>query len=129
MSAPDPFTVLIVDDDPGYRLALSALLESESIAVAGAAANGAEAVEAAERLRPTLATMDVDMPVMDGVEATRRIAPLGVLVVVVSGSESSEKVGEAMAAGAVASIVKSKVPTALAPLLRAIAAGEPPPAD
>ena len=126
MSASDRFTVLIVDDDPGYRVALTALLESEGIEVAGAAANGAEAVEAAERLRPTIATMDMDMPVMDGVAATRRIAPLGVHVVIVSGSESRGSIGDAVTAGAVATIVKSKVPTALVPLLRAIAAGEHP---
>ena len=123
MSADAPFSVLIVDDDAGYRMALTALLESEDIVVAAAAADGAEGVEAAERLRPSIVTMDIDMPLMDGVEATRRIAPLGIPVVILSGSESSERIGDAIEAGAVASMVKSRAPTALVPLLRAIAAG------
>ena len=74
-------------------------------------------------LSPTIVTMDIDMPVVDGVEATARIAPLGIPVVVVSGSQSSERIGEAVAAGAVASVVKSQASTALTPLLRAVASG------
>ena len=112
--------VFIVDDDERYVAALTALFEAEGLVVVGSAPNGAEAVELAPQTDATVITMDLDMPVMDGIEATRQLAPLGVPIVIVSGSESSQRVGEALAAGATASLVKSKAPTALAPLLRAV---------
>jgi CheY-like chemotaxis protein len=66
--------------------------------------------------------MDVDMPVLDGVEATRQIvAQLGIPVVVLSGSSSTEGVGDALAAGAVATVVKGQAVHVLAPLLVALA--------
>ncbi len=117
---PAPARVLVVDDDANFVLALTALLETEGLEVAGSAANGADAVRLAEELRPSVVTMDIDMPIMDGVEATKRIVPLGIPVVIVSGSRSSERIGQAVAAGAVASIVKTEVTAALAPLLRSL---------
>jgi two-component system chemotaxis response regulator CheB len=66
-----PIRVLIVDDDASFAAALQALLETEPrIAVSGIAANGQQALERALLLRPDVVTMDIEMPVMDGVEAT-----------------------------------------------------------
>src|SRR3954470_12619111 len=120
MVAATAIRVLIVDDDPRFALALTALLDVDGFEVVAHARNGEEAISYAEQLKPHVATMDIDMPVMDGVEATRQIAPLGIVVVVLSGSDSSERIGEAIAAGAVASLVKSDAVNSLAMLLRAV---------
>jgi CheY-like chemotaxis protein len=121
MSATSSVRVVVADDDPRFVVALTALLESEGLDVVDAAANGAEAVEVAKALRPSVVSMDIDMPILDGVEATRRIVALGIPVVVVSGSQASHRVADALAAGAAASVVKSAAMHELAPLLRAVA--------
>ena len=67
-------TVLIADDQPLMRAALRTCLEAEpDLTVIGEAADGAEAVRMARRLRPAVIVMDVRMPIMDGIEATRQI--------------------------------------------------------
>jgi CheY-like chemotaxis protein len=109
---------LIVDDDARYAAALGALLEAEGISVVGSAANGAEGVAAAEELRPDVVTMDLVMPVMDGIEATRRIAPLGIPVVVLTGSRS--RGGDAIKAGAAAYVLKGDAPVLLPGVLRIV---------
>jgi CheY-like chemotaxis protein len=111
--------VLIVDDDARFTAALGALLETEGISVVGSATNGAEGVAAAEKLRPDVVTMDLAMPVMDGLEATRRLAPLGIPVVVLTGSRS--RGGDAVKAGAAAFVLKSDAPVLLARILRIVA--------
>ena len=121
MPAAKPPRVFIVDDDENYRKALSALVESDGMVVAGTTGNGAEAIARVEEAKPSVITMDIDMPIMDGVEATKQLAPLGIPIVIVSGSQSSDRVGLAVAAGAVGSLVKAKAPEALLPLLRAVA--------
>jgi two-component system, chemotaxis family, protein-glutamate methylesterase/glutaminase len=98
--------VLIADDSPAVQRALAALLEDDpDVSVVGIAANGAEAVRMCKELRPDLVTMDVFMPVMDGLEATRQImrdAPTRILIV--SSMAKSRDMGiafEAIRAGAV----------------------------
>jgi two-component system chemotaxis response regulator CheY len=110
--------VLVVDDDPRFASALRALLEAEGMSVVGYARNGVEAVERAEQLRPDVVSMDLLMPVMDGLEATRRIVPLGIPVVVLTGSRSRGV--EAMKAGASAFVLKQDASSLLAPVLRMV---------
>ena len=70
--------VLLVDDQQLVRTGFRMILADEpGIEVVGEAANGREAVEAAARLRPDVVVMDIRMPVMDGVEATRRLTAAG----------------------------------------------------
>jgi DNA-binding NarL/FixJ family response regulator len=66
-------TVLIVDDHPSFRSTAHALLEAEGFEVVGEVADGASAIEAAERLHPDVVLLDVQLPDIDGFEVTRRL--------------------------------------------------------
>jgi CheY-like chemotaxis protein len=99
--------VLIVDDDDAVRSLLSLVLEDAGCVVIGEASDGASGVRLAEQLRPDLITMDVHMPLLDGLAATRRIAALGIApVIVVSASPTIDCVAAALAAGASCHISK-----------------------
>jgi len=97
--------ILVVEDSPTARALIVALLESDpEFEVVGQAASGREAVEMVGRLRPDLVTMDVVMPDIDGLEATRRImaiAPTPILIFTAHGDSPELNVAfEALKAGA-----------------------------
>ncbi len=100
--------VLVVDDNEGFRESLLALLATGDLEVVGEAASGLEALELVERLRPDVVLMDVRMPGIDGIEATRRLKAthpeLG--VVALSGHEDHEVVRDMLVAGASGYVLK-----------------------
>jgi DNA-binding NarL/FixJ family response regulator len=102
-------TVLVVDDHALVRAGLLALLAgADRVEVVGAAADGREAVELATRLQPDVILMDLSMPVLDGLSATRLIrqrSPSSRVVVLTSFADVRHR-GEAVAAGAVGYVLK-----------------------
>lgn len=100
---PRPITVVLADDHPVVRNGLRALLQSlDGFEVVAEAQDGEQAVRAAQTLHPDVVVMDVRMPVVDGLEATRRItaAVPGTAVVVLTMYEDDDVVFGAMRAGA-----------------------------
>jgi RNA polymerase sigma factor (sigma-70 family) len=121
--------VLLADDQPLVRAGMRVLLESApDIEVAGEAGNGEDAVRAARAARPDVVVMDVRMPVMDGLEATRRIAGderlAGVRVLMLTTFEVDEYVFEALRAGASGFVAKDVEPAELLHAVRVVAGGE-----
>ncbi|MGC0416486.1 response regulator [Embleya sp. AB8] len=120
-------SVLIVDDQPlqryGFRMLLEAVPDTE---VAGEAAHGAEAVRQAAELRPDVVLMDVRMPGMDGIEATRRIVAAGgrSRVLVLTTFDLDEYAHAALRAGASGFLLKDAHPEELLAGIRAVAAGD-----
>jgi DNA-binding NarL/FixJ family response regulator len=119
--------VLIADDQALVRGGLRKIVESESdLDVVGEAADGSEAVDAAERLRPDLVLMDIRMPVLDGLEATRRITARAnaprILVLTTFGLD--EYVYEALRAGASGFMLKDSPPEELVAGIRVVAGGD-----
>ena len=111
-----PIRVLIVDDHRLFAEALEAILSSESrIEVVGRARNGAEALEMALDLDPDVVLMDISMPVMDGVEATRRIreARPEACVLMLTGSNAAADVDRSRDAGAAGYVTKDRIASEL----------------
>ncbi|MFI5894568.1 response regulator [Actinoplanes sp. NPDC051513] len=120
-------TVLLVDDQPLLRLAYRTVLDLQSdLAVVGEAGDGRQAVAMARALRPDVILMDIRMPVLDGVEATRQIiaAGLDARVVVLTTFDLDEYVHAALRAGASGFLLKDVPPTDLVSGIRAVAAGD-----
>jgi DNA-binding NarL/FixJ family response regulator len=119
-------TVLIADDERLVRAGLRmALAPADDITVVGEAADGIEAVQAAERLRPDVVIMDVRMPHLDGVEATRRIRTLrpAPAVLVVTTFDLDQYVHSALRAGASGFLLKDAPEERLLAALRTVATG------
>jgi DNA-binding NarL/FixJ family response regulator len=121
--------VLVADDQDLVRLGLRTLVESEDgLSVAGEAADGLRAVELARRERPDVVLMDVRMPGIDGIEATRRIvadpALAGTRVVVLTTFELDEYVFDALRYGASGFLIKDTKPAELLRAIRLVASGE-----
>ena len=122
-----PITVLLVDDHAMVRQGVRAFLATQpDLSVVGEAASGAEAVTQAAQLIPDVALMDLVMPGMDGVEATRqvkRVSPRTQVVVLTSYHED-EHIFPALKAGALSYILKDVSPNELAEAIRKAALGE-----
>jgi DNA-binding NarL/FixJ family response regulator len=119
--------VLVVDDQALVRGGLRSILEREDdIAVVGEAGDGLTAVRLAEELRPSVVLMDVRMPHLDGIEATRRIlrAPSPPRVVVLTTYDADEHLYDALRAGASGFLLKDTEPERLPAAVRVVAAGE-----
>jgi DNA-binding NarL/FixJ family response regulator len=119
--------VLLVDDQPLLRVAFSLVLESQpDLAVAGEAADGAEAVRIALRDKPEVVLMDVRMPGMDGIEATRRIVAQcpGTRVLILTTFDLDEYAFAGLRAGASGFLLKNARPEELLEAIRVVAAGE-----
>jgi DNA-binding NarL/FixJ family response regulator len=115
--------VLIVDDQPLMRAGFKSVLEaSGQVDVVGEAATGAEAIEQARRLDPDVVLMDVRMPDMDGIEATRRMPKQKVLILTTFGLD--EYIIEALRAGASGFLLKDAPVEELLSAVRAVAAGD-----
>ncbi|MEV0197625.1 response regulator transcription factor [Nonomuraea sp. NPDC050691] len=119
--------VLVVDDQQLMREGLVALLDLvDDVEVAGDAGDGAEAVRLVAELRPDVVLMDLRMPVLDGVEATRRIVRdhPGVAVVVLTTYDDDRSVDSALLAGACGYLTKDAGRAEIAAALRSAAAGQ-----
>jgi DNA-binding NarL/FixJ family response regulator len=121
--------VLIADDQAMVRTGLSLILRPyEDIEIVGEASDGHEAVEAARRLRPDIVLMDVRMPRVDGIEATRRLLAVGAphhpRVLVLTTFDLDEYVYDALRAGAGGFMLKDEPPDRLVAGIRTVAAGE-----
>jgi DNA-binding NarL/FixJ family response regulator len=118
--------VLICDDQSLVRAGFRLVLENhDDIEVVGEAANGEEAVYSAGRLQPDVVLMDIRMPELDGIAATRRIvAEHGMRVLVLTTYDLDEYVYDALQAGASGFLLKDTPPAQLADGIRSIAAGE-----
>ena len=118
--------VLVVDDQDLVRHGLRMILELGGVEVVGEAADGAQAVAAAAELEPDVVLMDLRMPGMDGVEATRRIVDAGdARVIALTTFDVDQHVVDVLRAGAVGFLLKDVTADGLVDAVRRAAAGEP----
>ncbi|MEU5404025.1 response regulator transcription factor [Streptomyces sp. NPDC005963] len=123
-----PISVLLVDDEPLVRAGLRAVLEAQpDIEVVGEAADGAAVIPLVRQLRPDVVAMDVRMPLLDGIEATRavlRTVDDPPKIIVVTTFENDEYVYEALRAGADGFLLKRSRPVEIVNAVRLVAEGE-----
>lgn len=120
--------LLIVDDHTIVRKGIKVLIATEKdMQVVGEAENGAEAVEKAASLKPDVILMDLVMPHMDGIEATRRITAqqAGARILVLTSFAADDKVFPAVKAGALGYLLKDSSPEQLLEAIRQVSRGEP----
>jgi DNA-binding NarL/FixJ family response regulator len=120
--------VLLVDDHALVRAGFRLILDAEdAVEVIGEAGDGSEAILAVERLRPDVVLMDIQMPRMDGLEATRRIVQLPTAttrVIILTTFERDDYVFEALRAGASGFLLKNAPPDELVHAVRVVAGGD-----
>ena len=129
MTSGGPLRILIADDQALVRAGFKMILDAEDdLDVVGEAADGAAAVELARRLKPDVVLMDIRMPELDGIEATRRVVALDaetpVRVLMLTTFDLNEYVYEALRAGASGFLLKDVPPEQLAAGIRIVAQGE-----
>jgi DNA-binding NarL/FixJ family response regulator len=122
-------SVAVADDQALVRAGFCGIIgATQGFTVVGEAANGAEAIEVAESARPDVMLMDVRMPVLDGIEATRRISAApgleGVRTIILTTFDLDEYVFGALRAGASGFLLKDTLPTDLMTAIKVVAAGE-----
>ncbi len=118
--------VVVADDQALVRVGFCGIIAATpGFTVVGEAGNGAEAVEAARRAKPDVILMDVRMPVMDGIEATRRITEsTDVRALILTTFDLDEYVFAALRAGASGFLLKDTLPADLLTAIRVVAAGD-----
>ena len=129
MSEADPIRVLVVDDQDLVRGGFKAILGTyEGIEIVGEARNGADAVQEAQRLKPDVVLMDIRMPEMNGIEATRAITSNPLLaktrVLVLTTFDVDEYVYDALGAGASGFLLKDADPDEIVAAIRVVARGD-----
>jgi DNA-binding NarL/FixJ family response regulator len=119
-------SVVIADDQELVRSGLRALLEARGVAVVGEAAHGRAAVEATRDLNPDVLVMDIRMPVLDGIAATREVIAAGhpTRVLILTTYDLDEYVYQALRAGAGGFMLKSSPPDRLVDAIHVVAGGE-----
>jgi len=118
--------VVVADDQELVRTGLQLVLEARGCEVVGTAGDGREAVEVVRRTRPDVALMDIRMPVLDGIAATRELTAAGVRtrVLVLTTYDLDRYVYDALAAGAAGFLLKATPPDRLVEGIRTVSAGE-----
>lgn len=125
MERVSPIRVAIVDDEHLLRAGLRLVLEgSPALEVVGEAGDGAEGVELVRRARPHVVLMDVRMPRLDGIAATRRLAGSGAAVVMLTAFDTDDFILDALDAGAVGFLLKDTPPAAIVDAVLAAADGD-----
>jgi DNA-binding NarL/FixJ family response regulator len=122
----DALSVVLVDDDENFRKGIAAVLATYGLSVAGEAGNGEEALEVVAEVAPDVVLMDLAMPRLGGVDATRRLAqlaPASAILILATSSDEREVV-QAMIAGASGYVLKGTPPSSLVADIRAAAEGE-----
>lgn len=125
MSGQRPLRVLLVDDQSLIRMGFRLVLEGADIEVVGEAADGAEGVALAQQIKPDVVLMDVRMPVMDGIEATRQITEAtDARVIILTTFDVDEYAFAGLRAGASAFMLKDARPEELIYAVEVVRAGE-----
>ena len=127
MSEAGPIRILLVDDQPLLRMGFRLILEGEDdLAVVGEASDGAEAIRRVREREPDVVLMDVRMPVLDGIEATRAITRSGARarIIILTTFDLDEYAFAGLQAGASAFLLKDVAPAELISAVRVVASGD-----